>query len=92
MVRVDDSELGAANAAHQTTRRLVQALGVAVAVAVLGDRANDSLSSFKWVWAITVGGYLFSALVIALAYPPDRADSTAASAADANRRSLGAKR
>jgi EmrB/QacA subfamily drug resistance transporter len=69
LVSVDDTELGMANAAHQTIRRLVQAMGVAVAVAVLGSRSADSVTNFKWVWAVTGAGYLFSALVIFVAYP-----------------------
>jgi len=72
LVGVSNTDLGMANAAHQTTRRTVQALGVAAAVAILGSRDNDSVASFKWVWALTLLGYLFSALVIAVAYPADR--------------------
>lgn len=69
LVTIPDTELGMANAAHQTTRRLVQALGIAVAVAVLGSRDADSVTNFKWVWAITCVGYLFSGLTILFTYP-----------------------
>lgn len=61
-------ELAMANAAHQTSRRLMQTLGTAVAVAVLGDRSADSLARFRALWVLIGVCYLISA-VIAVAYP-----------------------
>ena len=69
LVGTPDADLGTANAAHQTVRRLTQAMGVAVAVSVLGSRDADSVANFKWVWSITAMGYAFSALTILVAYP-----------------------
>jgi MFS family permease len=69
LVGITDTNLGTANAAHQTVRRLVQAMGVAVAVSVVGSRDADSVANFKWVWAITAAGYAFSAITILVAYP-----------------------
>ena len=53
-----------ANAVFQTIRRLVGAIGVALAVALLGDRANESAEAFRSVWLLIAGGYLFSVLAI----------------------------
>ena len=62
---LSEHDLGMANAVFQTIRRLVGAIGVAVAVALLGDRSNESIDAFRNVWLLIAGGYLFSALAIA---------------------------
>ncbi|MFN0027853.1 MAG: MFS transporter [Acidimicrobiales bacterium] len=72
-----DTELASANAVFQTIRRLVGAIGVAIAVALLGDRSTESVEAFQRVWLLIGGGYLLSAVAI-LAYPSQR--STARSA------------
>ncbi len=66
-----EASLAGANAVFQTIRRLVGAIGVAEAVALLGDRSTESVASFRHVWLLIGGGYLFSALAI-LAYPERR--------------------
>jgi EmrB/QacA subfamily drug resistance transporter len=72
MVGLPEASLAGANAVFQTIRRLVGAIGVAVAVALLGDRSTESVDSFRRVWLLIGGGYLFSVLAI-LAYPERRA-------------------
>lgn len=78
-------DLAMANSAFQTTRRVVQTLGLAAVVAILGERSADSLALFQRVWAVSAGGFLFS-VVVALWYPAGaRADEEArvgAAAAD----------
>jgi len=65
-----EASLASANAVFQTIRRLLGAIGVALAVALLGgDRTTDSVEAFRRTWWLVAGGYLFS-LVGALAYPP----------------------
>jgi EmrB/QacA subfamily drug resistance transporter len=71
LVGLEADELAMANSAFQTSRRLAQTLGTAAAVAILGNRSADSLSSFRWVWMVNGAGYLFSA-VVALWYPARR--------------------
>ncbi|MFN0090618.1 MAG: MFS transporter [Acidimicrobiales bacterium] len=71
--------LAAANSAFQTSRRVVQTLGVAVVVAILGDRSSDNLSRFRWVWAVCGIGFVASSL-IALWYPGGQRRETAAGA------------
>jgi EmrB/QacA subfamily drug resistance transporter len=71
MVGLAETSLAGANAVFQTIRRLVGAIGVAVAVALLGDRSTESVDSFRRVWLLIGGGYLFSVLAI-LAYPERR--------------------
>ena len=61
-------ELAMANATHQTARRLMQTLGTAVAVAVLGNRETADFARYRLLWIIVGGGYLLSGIV-ALAYP-----------------------
>ena len=64
-----EASLASANAVFQTIRRLLGAIGVALAVALLGgDRTTDSVEAFRRTWWLVAGGYLFS-LVGALAYP-----------------------
>jgi len=74
---LDDRELAGANAVFQTIRKLVGAIGVALAVALLGDRSAESVEAFRRTWMLVGGGYLFSALVI-LPYPSQRAVRRAA--------------
>ena len=61
---LSEHDLGMANAVFQTIRRLVGAIGVALAVALLGDRSNESVEAFRSVWLLIAGGYLFSVLAI----------------------------
>ncbi|MDA3040916.1 MAG: DHA2 family efflux MFS transporter permease subunit [Actinomycetota bacterium] len=65
-----EGSLASANAAFQTIRRLAGAIGVALAVAILGGRDNDSVAAFRNIWLLIGGGYLFSVIAI-LAYPRD---------------------
>jgi NTE family protein len=73
-----EHDLGIGNAVFQTIRRLSGAIGVAIAVALIGDRSNESVQAFRSVWVLIACGYLFSALVI-LRYPtankPDSAEA-----------------
>ena len=66
-----ESELATANAAFQTVRRLAGAIGVAIAIALLGNRAADRASAFRRTWWLITIGYLCSVAAIA-AYPEDR--------------------
>lgn len=59
-----DHELAAANAVFQTIRKLVGAIGVAIAVALLGSRSTDSVGAFRKVWAMIAIGYVLSSLAI----------------------------
>ena len=68
---VGDDLLAEANAALQTSRRLIQGLGAAVALAILGDRDATSVTSFKSVWGVVAVGYAVSALVLVF-YPRER--------------------
>ncbi len=65
---LDESVLASANAVFQTIRKLVGAIGVALAVALLGDRSTESAASFRRVWILIGVGYLFSVLAV-LPYP-----------------------
>jgi MFS family permease len=65
---LDSEELAMANSAFQTSRRVVQTLGLATVVAILGDRSSESVELFQRVWAVSAGGFAFSVL-IAVAYP-----------------------
>jgi MFS family permease len=66
-----DTVLAEANAALQTGRRLIQGLGAAVALTVLGDRDVTSVTNFRWVWVIAGSGYALSAIVLVF-YPRER--------------------
>ncbi len=70
LATMSEDSLASANAAFQTVRRLAGAIGVALAVAILGGRENDSVAAFRNIWLLIGGGYLFSVLAI-LAYPGD---------------------
>jgi EmrB/QacA subfamily drug resistance transporter len=73
-----EHDLGIGNAVFQTVRRLSGAIGVAIAVALIGDRSNESVEAFRGVWVLIAGGYLFSTLAI-LRYPTsNRQDSVKA--------------
>ena len=68
---VATADLGVANSAHQAIRRVSQGLGVAMVVALLGDRRTESLAAFRRVWIGIAVGYLLSVLA-GLAYPAGR--------------------
>lgn len=65
---LDAEDLAMANSAFQTSRRVVQTLGLAAVVAILGDRSADSLELFQRVWAVSAAGFAVS-VVIAMWYP-----------------------
>ena len=67
----NDTMLAEANAALQTGRRLIQGLGAAVALTILGDRDVTSVTNFRWVWVIAGSGYALSAIVLVF-YPRER--------------------
>lgn len=60
--------LAMANSVFQTSRRLVQTLGIAVVLGLLGDRSADSLANFRSVWLVCGVGFVLSSAV-ALWYP-----------------------
>ncbi len=70
LVTMPEASLASANAAFQTIRRLAGAIGVAIAVVILGGRDSDSVEAFRNIWLLIGGGYLFSVVAI-LAYPAD---------------------
>ena len=70
LAAMPEASLASANAAFQTVRRLAGAIGVALAVVILGGRDNESIESFRNIWFLIGGGYLFSVVAI-LAYPAD---------------------
>jgi EmrB/QacA subfamily drug resistance transporter len=72
LASLPERELASANATFQMIRRLVGAIGVAIAVAILGDRTTESVAAFRGTWVMIAIGYLFS-VVAALAYPGERA-------------------
>ena len=76
---LQSEELAMGNSAFQTTRRIVQTLGTALAVAILGDRTSDSLPSFRWVWTVIGVCFVLSALA-AVWFPQMRAELIAAEA------------
>ena len=53
---LEAEKLATANAAFTTRCRIVQTLGVAVVVAILGDRSADSLERFRVVWLVCAMG------------------------------------
>ena len=65
---LDAQALATANSAFQASRRIVQTLGIAVVVAVLGDRSADALSRYRIVWVVCISGFVASSIV-ALFYP-----------------------
>jgi MFS family permease len=72
---LNDDLLAEGNAALQTNRRLVQGLGAATALAILGNRDASSFAAFRWAWAFAAGGYLISAIVMWW-YPADEKQPT----------------
>jgi EmrB/QacA subfamily drug resistance transporter len=64
-----ESELATANAAFQTVRRLAGAIGVAIAIALLGNRAADTAAAFRRTWWLIAVGYVVS--VVAIAFYPE---------------------
>lgn len=71
LTRIEPANLAVANSAFQTGRRLIQTLGVAVVVALLGDRSTESVDRFRLVWLVSAGAFALSA-VVALWFPPRR--------------------
>jgi EmrB/QacA subfamily drug resistance transporter len=61
-------DLALANSVFQTSRRLVQTLGIAVVIGLLGDRSADSLSRFRLVWVVC-GVFFVVSSIIAAWYP-----------------------
>jgi len=60
-----DEALPRAGAAYYVTRRLGSGLGVAAAVAILGDRTGpDALDRYRVVWVVAGAAYLASGLSI----------------------------
>ncbi len=72
---LNDDLLAEGNAALQTNRRLVQGLGAATALAILGNRDASSFAAFRWAWAFAAGGYLISAIAMWW-YPADEKQPT----------------
>jgi len=72
-----ESELATANAAFQTVRRLAGAIGVAIAIALLGNRAADTAAAFRRTWWLIAVGYVVSVVAIAF-YPEPRSRPAAA--------------
>jgi EmrB/QacA subfamily drug resistance transporter len=64
-------ELAVANSVFQTSRRLVQTLGIAVVIGGLGDGSAESLDRFRIVWLVSAACFVLSALVAA-SYPRRR--------------------
>ncbi|MGH1491355.1 MAG: DHA2 family efflux MFS transporter permease subunit [Acidimicrobiales bacterium] len=75
LATMPESSLASANAAFQTIRRLAGAIGVAIAVVILGGRDSDSVEAFRNIWLLIGGGYLFSVIAI-LGYPADAKTKT----------------
>lgn len=69
-----EAEMATANAAFQTVRRLAGAIGVAIAIALLGNRAADDAAAFRRTWWLVAVGYVVSVVAIVF-YPEDRARS-----------------
>jgi hypothetical protein len=65
---VGAEDLAVANSVFQTSRRLVQTLGIAVVIGLLGDRSAGSLDRFRLVWLVTGALFVVSSIVAAL-YP-----------------------
>ena len=65
---LEAASLATANSVFQASRRIVQTLGVAVVVAVLGDRSADDVGSYQMVWIICIVGFVLSSIV-ALWFP-----------------------
>lgn len=68
LASLPEMHLASANAVFQMVRRLVGAIGVAIAVAILGDRTTESVAAFRGTWIMIGIGYLFSVVAV-LAYP-----------------------
>lgn len=67
-----EAQLGAANAAHQTARRLSSAVGVALMVALLGEADGaDVLAGARRVWVLVAVAHVLMAIPM-LAYPSRR--------------------
>ena len=72
---LEAEKLAAANSVFQATRRIVQTFGVAMVVAILGDRTTDSLVAFRRVWVVCAIGFALSSIA-ALWYPSTRRSPT----------------
>lgn len=72
LASLPEADLATGTATFQMIRRLVGAIGVAIAVAILGDRTTESVAAFRGTWVMIGVGYLLS-VVAALAYPGERA-------------------
>lgn len=73
LLRVPEPQLGEANAAFNTVRFLGTALGVAVAVAVLGDLERADLpQAFRRSLFLLTAAMALAPLLLVVAYPADR--------------------
>jgi EmrB/QacA subfamily drug resistance transporter len=76
---IGPARFGVANATIRTIQQCFFALGIAVVVTLLavgGDRS--ALTGFRWAWTWVAGGYLVSAVVILLTFPPGSSRDRAA--------------
>lgn len=76
---IGPARFGVANATIRTIQQCFFALGIAVVVTLLavgGDRSE--LTGFRWAWTWVAGGYLVSAVVILLTFPPGSSRDRAA--------------
>lgn len=66
---VDSIQYGQANGVHLTMRQLGSAIGVAVVIAVIGNRANAGADAFRTAWAISSLSLLVCSVIVAAIYP-----------------------
>jgi len=69
LVDVDRDRYGQANGISLTVRQMGAALGVAVAIAVIGDSAEASAEDFRIAYAVLAGACVVCAAGVALFYP-----------------------
>lgn len=87
---VPEHRYAVAAAGNTTVRQVAIALGISIAVALVGTEGSrsDELADFHLSWAVCGVLFLLTAIVIGVAYPdapeaPDRRDSNGTSDADA---------
>jgi len=69
LVDVDQERYGQANGISLTVRQMGAALGVAVAIAVIGDSAGASAADFRVAYAVLAGACVVCAAGVAAFYP-----------------------